>query len=213
MSNKLIVFGAGGQAKVVIDLIQELNTKVEILVATLTGEEKIDGVTVLKQKEALLEANTGVVAVGDNFVRETIVKSIMNQNPQFEFVSLIHPSVVISNKAQVGKGSVILAGSCIQVGAQIKEHCIVNTGSNIDHDVVMNDFSSVAPGVTLGGDVVIGRGSAISLGVSVIHGVKIEENVVIGAGAVVVSDIKANQVAFGVPCKVQSKRVLGDKYL
>jgi galactoside O-acetyltransferase len=55
----------------------------------------------------------------------------------------------------------------------------------------------------------IGNNVWIGAGVVIISGVTIGDNTVIGAGSVVTSDIPANVVAFGVPCRVT--RYIGDK--
>jgi len=58
-------------------------------------------------------------------------------------------------------------------------------------------------------DVHIGKNVWIGSNVSILPGVNIGDNSVIGAGSVVTSDIPANVVAYGIPCKVI--REIGEK--
>lgn len=55
----------------------------------------------------------------------------------------------------------------------------------------------------------VGRNVWIGSGCQIMPGITIGDNSVIGAGSVVTSDILANVVGFGVPCKVT--REIGEK--
>ena len=118
-----------------------------------------------------------IIAVGDNYVRETLV-------PTFgAFAVAVHPTAVVGRGVDIGEGSVVMAGAVINSGARIGRHCIVNTRASVDHDCVVCDFAHVAPGATLGGTVYVGRGAMIGLGANVSHGVHVGDYAVVGAGS------------------------------
>jgi len=215
----VIVFGSGGHASVIIDIIEKQGT---YRIIGLIDDFKKKGETLLGYKiiggfEELINLSGviygGIAAIGDNFARHEVVGRIKIALPDFKFISPVHPFTSIAKNVIIGEGSVIMPGSVINTGTKIGNHCIINTLSSIDHDNIFRDFSSTAPGVITGGNVDVGEFSALCLGAKIIHGIKIGSHSVVGAGAVAVKDVPAFTVAFGVPAKVIRKRMAGEDYL
>ena len=217
----LVIIGASGHAKVVIDIFKRQNNYV--IIGLIDVKEKVGqqvmGYTILGTEEILprllleYENLEGFIAIGDNGRRNVVLKKINDLVNGFTLATAIDPSAIIAENVVVGKGVVIMPGVVVNNSASIGNFCILNTKSSLDHDSIMEDFSSLAPGVTVGGNASIGHHSAISLGASIIQGVEIGEHTVIGAGSVVVSSIPSNSMAYGVPAKVVSSRVEGERYL
>ena len=155
----------------------------------------------------------GIVAIGDNALRERVTRRIAAECPQFQFVTAVHPAAAVASSVSIGAGSVVMAGAVVNPGSTVGCGCIVNTRSSLDHDSVMEDFASLAPGATTGGRVRIGRGSAIGLGALLREAVVVAESTVVGAGALVLSDLPSSVVAYGVPARVIRSRKPGDKYM
>lgn len=154
-----------------------------------------------------------VIAIGDNWWRRKIYADLVKDCPNLKFPIVQHPSAVVAGSAEIGKGSVILAGSHVGPGTRIGEFCILNTGSSIDHDCTMSSFASIAPGVLTGGLVRIGECSAVGVGASVSDRISIGNHSIVGTGAVVVRDIPDLVVAYGNPAKVMRSRHEGETYL
>lgn len=212
----IIIYGAGGHAKVIIDIFEQTGTHKIIGLVDDTGSvNTLMGYPVVIDISNYLDigVKTGLVAIGDNWQRSRLVTKILDKCSEFEFITAIHPSVIKARDVVVGKGTVVMAGCNINPGVQLGNHCIVNTGTNIDHDCYIHNFSSLAPGVTLGGNVVIGEYSAVGLGASVIQKIEIEPNSVVGAGSVVVKNIPSYCIAYGNPCKFVRKREADESYL
>lgn len=212
---EIVIFGTGGHAKVVHDiLIQQNKYKVCGFVSLEADRTEFMGLPHFNQANfADLKYTAGIVAIGDNSTRNRVVDFIKKLNSQFKFVSAVHPSASVASDVFIGSGTVVMAQAAINPGSRVGSFSIVNTGAVIDHDCFLGEFSSVAPGCVLGGNVSIGNFSAVSLGASIIHGKKIGEETVIGAGSVVLDDVGGYQVAFGSPCRVVRSRAHGDKYL
>ena len=211
----VVIFGTGGHAKVVYDILlkQQLYTPVAFLslnnsMTNFLGLPHYHQ-SLLAQKNFI----SGVVAIGDNFIRNQVVEYIMDNVHGFKFISAIHPSVQIAEGVKIAHGTVAMANTVINSGSSIGSHTILNTGSIIDHDCIINQFASIAPGCVLGGNVEVGDFSAISLGANIIHGKKIGSHTVIGAGSLVLNDIDSLMLAYGNPCKVIRTRTQGEKYL
>lgn len=208
---RIVVIGAGGHARVVIDAARAAGHQVVGIFArdAQTGAEVL-GCPVLgrdDEAEKILGRMTGqvdsaVVAIGDNHVRATVVSRLSEAMPQVAFATVVHPSAIISPTARIGDGAVVLAGAVVGVGASVGRHCIINTMASVDHDNQIEDFASVAPGAVLGGTVRVGTRTAVCLGARVIQGISIGSDAVIGAGATVVRDISDRVVVMGTPARV-----------
>ena len=218
---EIFLVGSSGHAKVVLDIVRKegLNSVVGIIDSYAAPGSIALGLPVLGDESqiaklaAQFSAPAAIVAIGDNFIRHTMVAKIRALDPEFAFASAVHPSVQIGAGVRIGIGTVIMAGAVVNPDTLIGEHCIVNTHASVDHDNVMEDFSSIAPGAITGGNVRIGRFSAVSIAASIIHGRSVGCHSVIGAGAAVLHDIPNYVVAYGTPARVQKTRQPGDKYL
>jgi sugar O-acyltransferase (sialic acid O-acetyltransferase NeuD family) len=216
---KIVVFGSGGHAKVVIDVIRRAGEYdiYGIVDGFRSQNEMVYGYEVIGDESSLLpikdNIHGGIVAVGDNWIRRKIVEKVKAIIPDFLFICAIHPSAIISEGVTIREGTVVAGGVVINSNVHIGEHCIINTHSSIDHDCVIDNYATIAPGATIGGNVKIGIYSVISLGANVIHSITIGEHTVVGAGATVVKDIGSYAIAFGVPATKIKSREKGDKYL
>ncbi|MFY9570837.1 MAG: NeuD/PglB/VioB family sugar acetyltransferase [Blastocatellia bacterium] len=120
----------------------------------------------------------------------------------FRFVSVIHPSAMISRRFTIGDGCVINAGVVVSHNAAIDAHVILNRGALIGHDNRIGQFCTVGPGANVAGGNVIGQGAYIGEGVVVRDHLSVGAEAVVGAGAVVVKPVPANSLVAGVPARV-----------
>lgn len=212
----IVIFGAGGHAKVVADII--LSTKKYNISAFVDDSKKIQSIwniPVISESDFFEKkiTNKGLVAIGDNFVREKVANKIKNLLPNFIFITAIHPTAYVATDTQIKEGTVIMANSTINPSSIVGTHCIINTNSSVDHDCIIHDFASLAPNSCIGGNCEIGKSSAISIGATLFHRIKIGENVIVGGGSVVTKDMRSKTVVYGVPAKVIRERNPEDKYL
>jgi sugar O-acyltransferase (sialic acid O-acetyltransferase NeuD family) len=215
MNKEVVIFGTGGHAKVVHDILVKEGQYTPVAFFSLENTlQTFLGLPHFHQNSFKQSRYTqGVVAVGDNWTRSKVTKLILSEKNSFIFVNAIHPSAQVGTGVVLGTGNVVMANAVINPYSKIGSHVIINTSSSIDHDCQLDDYSSVAPGVVLGGNVRLGEFSAISLGTKVIHNKKIGKHSVIGAGALVLKDFDDYSVAYGVPCRFIRKRVENEKYL
>lgn len=194
----IIVLGAGGHAKVLIDAIRLSGT--EIIGITdpsgVKGSEYF-GVKVLGDDSQVLnylpnelELVNGIGSMPNNSVRRILNENMMSKG--YLFGKVIHPSAVIASDVKISDGVQIMAGVVIQPSVKIGNSCIINTGVNIDHDCVIHDDCHLAPGVTLSGNVTIGQQTHIGTGTSIIQDIAIGRNCVIAAGSIIYKDVPLN---------------------
>jgi len=214
----IVVYGAGGHAKAVIDVIEQAG--VGRIVGLLDGYQpagtKVYGYEILGDESYLARDDgiTGVtIAIGDNWRRARAEQSIRAVRPDCRFVSAVHPRASVARGAVIGAGSVVMAGAVVGSDAVVGRHCVLYTLSSLDHDSRMEDFATLAPHAATGGNVRIGACSVVSIGARVIHSVSIGEHTVIGAGATVLSNIEGYSVAYGTPARIVRRRAAGERYL
>ncbi|MGL4864541.1 MAG: acetyltransferase [Cetobacterium sp.] len=206
---EIIVIGAGGHAKVIIDIILQrkkiLNDNLVIKGilddSFKENEEKnIFGIPIVGKINKILELPSDIyyiIAIGNNGIR----KKIAQNYEKVKYITLIHPKAVIAENVSINIGTVLMAGSIINSYTKIGKHCIINTGSIIEHDNIIEDYVHISPNVTLCGGVSIGEKSWIGAGATLIQGIKIEEKCIVGAGSVIIRNIKKMSKVIGIPGK------------
>jgi len=195
---RLLVVGAGGHAKVVIDTARTAGLSVTGVIGTARDAEQILGIHVSRDA-AEVEFDGFIIAVGNNSVRAKMFEEYRDRglNP----VSVIHPSAVIAPSVVIGAGTFVAAGVVVNVDARIGEDAILNTGCTVDHDCVVGDHALVGPTASLCGESRIGTGVTFGAGASIIPVKGVGDWTTIGAGAAVVDDVPDHVVYAGVPAR------------
>ena len=206
---RVIIIGSGGHGQVVVDamlqgLFLDKLPSLEISYADddpLLWGHTLDGVAVTGSVESALTAahDAVVVAIGDNRIRHDIALRLCSRNEHL--LTVIHPTASVSNRAEIGAGSMVLAGAVINTGARLGTAVIVNTSASVDHHCLVGDYVHVAPGAHLGGNVTLEEGVFVGIGASITPGCTIGSWAIVGAGATVIHDVPAGVTVVGVPAK------------
>lgn len=209
MKDGIVVIGAGGHAKVCVEILRAMGESVAYCVSDRGGPAECAGVPVLYGDEHIQRLwNDGYkaafIALGSNSLRERLAKTVLEQG--FRIVNAISPAATLSPSARLGLGVAIMAGAVVNAEALIADLAIVNTGATIDHDCHIGRAAHIAPQCALAGCVTIGAGSFLGIGCKVVPQMSIGENVVLGAGSVVISDIPAMVTAVGVPARILKQK-------
>ncbi len=200
----LVVFGAGGHGKVVVDAAQAAGIHIDLVVDDHPASPQLLGVQLVSSRDPYwlgLKQFRFVVAVGDNLTRARLFAALQDRGGRP--LNVVHPRSVLAPSVRLGLGVMICAGVVVNVDARIGDNCIVNTSASVDHDCVVEDHVHLCPGVRLAGMVRIGQGSMLGTGAVVLPGVSVGSECVIGAGAVVNRDLPDRVMAYGVPCRIQ----------
>lgn len=205
----LIIIGAGGFGREVSWLVERINQKKQEwnLLGFVDDSEAlqsktVDGYKVLGGVEAIGQYPDSYVVccIANTSVRRALVKKVEAFGNRF--ATLVDPGAVVSDKVEVGDGSVICAGTVITVDIRIGRHNIIDVNSTIGHDAVLCDFVTLYPSVNVSGNTLIKSGVELGTGTQVIQGLTVGKGTVAGAGAVVVRDLPDKCTAVGVPAKV-----------
>jgi sugar O-acyltransferase (sialic acid O-acetyltransferase NeuD family) len=212
---RVVGLGAGGHAKVVIEilrLMQEyepiglLDPKQELWNTEVLGVPVLGDDDLLPQLygQGVCQAFIGLGVVGDTRPRRRLYKKVRWFG--FQIVEAIHPQAIVGPSAEIGHGPTIMAGSVVNAAARLGDNVIVNTGAIVEHDCVIGDHVHIATGARLASTVHVGEGAHIGLGASVRQCIHIGRNVIVGAGAVVINDVPDGVTVVGVPARILEKR-------
>lgn len=190
----MVLYGASGHCKVIIDILEANGVDIDYIVDDNPKLKELLGYPVKRNSG---EYDAAIISIGACDLRKKVVDNITVR----KYLKAIHPSAIISPRSIIGDGSVVMQGAIIQSSATIGKHCIINTGASVGHDVKLDDFVHVAPHATLAGGVTVGEGTWIGAGTVVKQGIHIGRWSMIGVGSVVVNDIPDGVVAFGNKCK------------
>ncbi|WP_373077086.1 acetyltransferase [Fusobacterium varium] len=204
----IVIIGAGGFAREVIWLIEEINMhKKEWNILGLIDDaleligKEINNYKVLGNIEYLNTLDKEIyatIAIGNGNIRKEIIEKVKNR----KYATLIHPNVQKSKFVKIEEGVIICSNNILTVNIEIGKHSIINLNSTIGHDVKLKDYVTILPGCNISGNVNIGESSVLGTGTTIIQNKKVGKNVIIGAGTVVIRDIEDNCTVVGNPAKV-----------
>lgn len=192
---KVIIVGAGGHGKVIADIIKLNGDEIIGYLDDKSPEELPDYKIIGKTSEIKKDENWYIIAVGDSYIREKLMKTEAN------WYTAIHPTAVVASDVTIGEGTCVMANVVINPGTKVKKGVIINTAVTIDHDCKIEQFVHIAPGSHLSGTVTVEEHTWIGVGSIVSNNIKICSKCKIGAGGVVIKDITKAGTYVGVPVK------------
>ena len=202
--NRLVLCGAGGHAKVVVDILRAAEEHFNIVF--VDANPALAGKTFLGfEVHSVEDLRPGdrdyfLVSIGDNSDRSRNYESFLRLGLQP--ITAIHPTAVVSPSARIGSGTVVMPRAVINAAAAIGENCIINTGAIVEHDCVVGDHVHISPGATIGGGATLESLVHVGLNASVLPGLSVGRSSVVGAGGVVIRCVPENVVVAGVPARL-----------
>lgn len=213
MTQKLVVVGAGGFGREVLDVIDAINFD-----HATTGASALEVVAVLddgKPDPATLEpydvphlgpvsdladmpADVGfVVGIGSPQLR----RKIAEQYAERACPTLVHPSATMGRAVQLGAGTVVCAGVRLTNNIHIGRHVHLNLNATVGHDAHLGDFVTVSPLVAVSGHVTLADDVMVGTGATLNPGVRVDAGAIVGSGAAVLRDVAAATTVVGVPAR------------
>ncbi|MDP9440164.1 MAG: acetyltransferase [Actinomycetota bacterium] len=201
---RIVVVGAGGHAKVVVEACLAAGWVVSGTVDA-DPSRTVFGLPHLGPPEGLRPEPgvRAVIAVGSNAARRELGRRL---NGRFEWATVVHPAATVSPRARIKEGAVVFAGAVVQADTVVGRHVILNTGCRVDHDNDLGDFCHVGPGAVLAGTVVLGEGAFVGAGAVVTPNRSLAGWCTVGAGGVVVRDTRPGLTYAGVPAKETGRK-------
>lgn len=202
MKKNLILIGAGGFAKSVIDSINEKIYNITGFVDDIKSGTHLNYPIISNKLENLENKDSYCyfIAIGDNKKRTYWYNKIIENN--LEVINVIDKTAILSSNITYGRGIFVGKLAIINSDVRIGENVIVNTKALLEHGVRVGHNSNISTNTVINGDVQIGKNCFIGSS-SVINGqLIVGDNSIIGSGSVVIRDIEKNVVVAGIPTKI-----------
>lgn len=193
---RVAIYGAGGHAKVVWDILVAAGHQPIGFVDNHPTRDTLLDLPVVTDPAALAYDGL-VIAIGNNQVRKTIFESLAGET----FVNAIHPTATLSRYVKLGRGVMVAAGVVVNIDTTIGDNTILNTGATIDHDTTLGPHAHVAPGCHLAGNVTVGEGAFLGIGTCAIPGIEVGAWATCGAGSVLIRPVPPGAKVLGVPAR------------
>ena len=199
----LIIVGAGGYAKSVLDSLDHMNFRMMGYIDDVKPKG-VDhqGFPVLGNSIDCIEnINEYVyfVAIGNHAKRKVWFDKLKKRN--LSLINVIDKSALVSHAASIGEGCFIGKLAILNHGSSVGDNCVINTRALIEHGCHVMDHVNVSTNATLNGDVICEEGSFVGSGTVINGQLTIGSWALVGSGAVVVKDVKPYTTVVGVPAK------------
>lgn len=198
----IIVYGAGGHGKSLVDMLHALGTY--RIIGFIDDGQNVKrtfmGLPVLGGRETLSRlhdqgtrmAVNAVGGIGNIAIRVQVYRWLAEAG--FVCPTVVHPTAYVEPSAALSPGVQVFPHAYVGSGVNVGFGAIVNTGSILSHDCTLSDYVNIAPGTILAGEVQVGEGTLIGMGVTVNLQVIIGAGARVGNGATVKADVPENGV-------------------
>lgn len=199
----LIIIGAGGYAKSVLDSVDHMNFRMTGYLDDIKSKGTIhQGYPVLGHDiESLSNPENYVyfVAIGNNRKRKLWFEKLKKHN--LSLINVIDKSALVSRAATLGEGCFIGKLAILNHGSCVGNNSVINTRALLEHGCEIGDHVNISTNATLNGDVRCEEGCFVGSGTVINGQLTIGEWSLVGSGAVVVKDVAPKTTVVGVPAK------------
>ena len=198
----LLIYGGGGHAKSLIDLIRRMGSfaiagilddgiaagTLILDVPVLGGGELLPGL----RRKGIFQAVNAVGGIGSIAPRLAVYGRLADAG--FHCATVVHPRAFIEPTASVAEGCQVFFNAYIGSDVKVGFGTIINTGAILSHDCVLGDYVNISPGAILAGAVRVGESALIGMGATINLGVSIGAGARVGNSAVVKADVPENGI-------------------
>ena len=210
-TQNIVLFGCGAMAietaMYINDVANQLSTaKNKLLVSDIVSTEfersdelqsvlgynvnlhlAIENVENFQQKQSLVE-------IGSAEVVKSIAADVRNLGGSF--ITIIHPTAVVSGTANIGHGVIVAPFSFIGPFSCISDNAIVNVHSTIGHDVTVGSGVIISPHVDINGASSVGDFTFLGAGVTVDPQISIGRYTKVSSGVTVKKNVPDGMMVF-----------------
>ena len=178
----VVVVGAGGFGREVLDIVEAMNAagaRLDLLGSVDDGTASAAllarrGVAHLGPIDEYIAGLTPdgapgfVIGIGAGAVRRELDARLTAAG--LTPMVLVHPMATVGGDNRIAEGCILAAGARVTTNITLGRHTQLHVNSTIGHDSVLDDFVSVYPGATVSGNVHLADGVTIGTGANVLPG-------------------------------------------
>jgi sugar O-acyltransferase (sialic acid O-acetyltransferase NeuD family) len=209
MRKDIIIIGAGGQAKNIVLLIEQIGgwNILGLIDDDLKKKgQKVKGYEVLGPTKEFFENQDDihiVFSIGDGKIIEEKVQWLKSLSKNFKFPNLIHPSASLNeNEVKLGEGNIVNTNVVFTTEIEIGSFNYFNRCCSISHDVFIGDYCFIHAGVHLSGESKVGNRVWFGVNSTIVQVLTVGDDAMIGAGAVILKNVEPKAVMVGNPAKL-----------
>lgn len=204
----LIIVGAGGFGREVLDTIKEINNlKHEYnVLGFLDDNHEINSPIashfVIGKTDDILKFSDDtefVMAIGNSEARKKIVTKFGESK---NWKTIIHPSAIVSGDSKIGTGSIIQAFCIVASNSIIGDFIVMNAHSGCGHDTRIGDYCSIMSFCDVAGESILEDGVFMGSGSKVIPNIIVKKNSYLCAGSVIMKSLVNSSKLIGNPAKI-----------
>ena len=202
MKKKILIVGAGGHSKSVIDVIE--STKKYVIIGLIDNNFKMKNRKIFKYsilgndkdlKAIRTRCKLATIAIGQiKNAQKRIDNFKLLKKLKFDLPKIFSTKAYISKNTKVGDGTVVFHGTHINAGSTVGKNCIINTRCIIEHDVKIGDHCHVSTGAILNGGVILGNNSFVGSGSVIKENVRIGKNCIVAAKTFLKKNLEDNTI-------------------
>lgn len=210
---ELVIYGAGGLAREVAFLAEEITAHAEgpefEVLGFLSDDPGLHGTKVGKFEvlggaewfDGRHVPTACVIAIGTP-KHIAAVSAKLKGRGDVIFPNLIHPGTIWDrDRIELGEGNIVTAGSIFTTDIRIGSYNVFNLGCTYGHDTVVGDCCVVNPGCSISGNVVMEGENLVGTGARVLQLLTLGRGATVGSGAVATKDVEPGDVVVGIPAK------------
>lgn len=207
---ELVLFGGGGHAKSVIDVITSGNEFVihGIIDVKEKVGTKVCGFPINGTEEDIFDFDF------DNLAFHVSIGHILSNEARLRIYSklkkkkaymppIISKKAHVSKFAEIGQGSFVGHHAVINAGAVIGENTIINTGAIVEHDSIIGNHTHISTQTTVNADCYVGDHCFLSSHVVMNRGLKINNNILVYSGSLITKSFSESNLSLkGIPAEI-----------
>lgn len=199
---KAIIFGAGGHAKSILQLIREAGYSVAGVVDSKRAKGSIflSAFPVLGTEadlKAIRASGIAIAFVGVGGATGNAIRAkIFSQLKEAGFIMppLVSRMANFDPTSHLGEASYVFPGATVGADCVVGRDVIVNQGSIVSHDCRIGDHAHLAPGAILASTVTVGSASTIGMAATVMNNVTVGADVLVHNTVAVARDIPSGKI-------------------